>query len=97
MLRRWPKVDHVCPPGFANELYLAGESGMGYCVFTVVFSTRFGLLHRKRQAYLTGGAVDFIDYPHGLAGKDVHEVLPHVGRNAHPRNTPTYSWCIYSE
>jgi len=32
------------PPRFANELYAAGESGMGYAVFTVVFSRCFGLL-----------------------------------------------------
>lgn len=85
------------PPKFANVLYMAGESGMGYSVFTVVFSKRFGLLRRKQTAYLTGNAVDFIDYPNGLTGKDVKEVLPHVGRDAQPRGCPKYSWCIYSE
>ncbi len=85
------------PPQSANDLYAAGESEMGYSVFTVVFSSRFGPLRRKRQAYLTGNAVDFIDYPNGLTGKDVKEVLPHVGRDAHPRNGPQYYWCIYSE
>jgi hypothetical protein len=43
------------PATLANKLYRAGESGMGYTVFTVVF--RDG----SRQAYVTGGAVDFID------------------------------------
>jgi hypothetical protein len=85
------------PPRFANELYIAGESGMGYTVFTVVFSRRFGLFLRKRRSYLTGNAVDFIDYPRCLSGKDVLGVLPHVGRKSQPRQCPGYSWCLYSE
>src|SRR5579872_1166712 len=45
------------PARFADKLYAHGESGMGYYIFTVMFDS--GL----RQAYLTGGAVDFIPYP----------------------------------
>jgi len=78
------------PVRFANELYKAGESGMGYTVFTVVFTT--GL----QQAYLTGNAVDFIDYPEGVEANDVVAVLPHVGRDSH-REGPGYYWCLYSE
>ena len=63
---------------------------MGYTVFTVVFAT--GL----RQAYLTGNAVDFIDYPEGMDGRNVVSVLPNVGR-AHYREGPEYYWCLYSE
>src|SRR5882724_9244574 len=84
------------PPQFANEVYRAGESGMGYSVFTVVFSRWFGI-RPQRQAYLTGGAVDFIEYPSGMGPKNVKAILPHVGRDASPRSCPKYSWCLYSE
>jgi hypothetical protein len=40
------------PPQFANQLYKAGESGMGYTIFTVVFSDG------SRQAYLTRTALN---------------------------------------
>lgn len=83
------------PPQFANELYRAGESGMGYSVFTVVFSQRFGI-GRKRQSYVTGNAVDFIEYPSGMGPDNVKAVLPHAGRDASPRNGLKYSWCLYS-
>jgi hypothetical protein len=80
------------PPPFANQLYQAGESGMGYTVFTVIFSDDF------RQAYLTGNAVDFVDYPEGKTSQDVVAVIPHQGRDdARCRDAPNYSWCIYSE
>src|SRR5258706_7386068 len=42
------------PARFTNKLYKNGESGMGYTIFTVVFSDG------SRQAYGTGNAVDFI-------------------------------------
>src|SRR6266404_3576589 len=80
------------PPQFANELYKAGESGMGYTLFVVVFSDG------TRQAFLTGNAVDFIEYPQGKGPQDVTAVLPNEGRNdPGRREAPNYSWCIYSE
>ena len=85
------------PAEFANELYRAGESGMGYVVFTVVFSKRFGVFPCRR-GFATGNAVDFIDYPHGRGPKDVVAVVPHVGRrDKRYRSGPQYSWCLYSE
>jgi hypothetical protein len=81
------------PAKFANELYRAGESGMGYTVFTVEFS---GLI-KSHRTYLTGNAVDFIEYPWRKGPKDVIGVLPHVGRDARPRNGPRYSWCLFSD
>ena len=57
------------PARFANMLYAQGESSMGYFIFTVVFKS--GL----RQAYLMGGAVDFIDYPDGLTANDCRRCL----------------------
>jgi hypothetical protein len=53
-------------------------------VFTLVFAKRFGL-QKHHQAYLTGNAVDFIDYPEGMNADNVKAVLPHVGRDASPR------------
>lgn len=79
------------PAQFANEVYKEGESGMGYNIFTVVFSDG------ERQAYGTGGAVDFIQYPDGKGPKDVVAVLPHEGRNAAPVRSPDWYWCLYSE
>jgi len=79
------------PPKFANKLYRAGESGMGYAIFTVVFSDG------SRQACATGNAVDWIDYPPGKSRDDVVKVLPHVGRDASPRPAAKYFWCLYSD
>jgi hypothetical protein len=85
------------PARFANELYRAGESGMGYTVFTVVFSKRFGLFPSRRD-FVSGNAIDFIEYPPGRGPDDVTAVLPHVGRrDAGFRPGPKYSWCIFSE
>jgi hypothetical protein len=86
------------PALFANELYKAGESGMGYTVFTVVFKTAIPFL-RRRKTYLTGGALDFITYPFWTEPKDVIAVLPHVGRRSASlakQVQPKYYWCLYS-
>jgi hypothetical protein len=79
------------PARFANKLYKSGESGMGYVIFTVVFTNG----HHK--AYMTGNAVDFIHYPEGLGATDVIDVLPHTGRDAGPIEGPEYYWCLFSE
>jgi hypothetical protein len=79
------------PARFATELYRHGESGMGYTIFTVVFSDG------SRQAYGTGNAVDFVRYPEGKKAKDVVVVLPHEGRNAESARGPGYYWCLYSD
>jgi hypothetical protein len=78
------------PARFAAELYAAGESGMGYCIFTVIFEDG------SRQAYVTGNAVDFVDYPQGQSPATVAKVLPHVGRgDPNLRNGPEYHWCLF--
>lgn len=78
------------PARFANQIYDHGESGMGYTIFTVVFSDG------ERQAYGTGNAVDFIRYPDGKVPNDVSSVLPHEGRNAQSVGPPDWYWCLYS-
>jgi hypothetical protein len=79
------------PARLANKLYEAGESGMGYTIFTVVFADG------SRQAYGTGNAIDFVGYPEGKGQGDVLDVLPHEGRNAEPASCPEYYWCLFSE
>src|SRR5687767_7604316 len=64
------------PAKIANKIYDAGESGMGYCVFTLVFNDS------STQAYITGNAIDFFPLPEGKSAKDIEDVLIHEGRQA---------------
>jgi len=78
------------PPAFANRLYEAGESGMGFSIFTLRFSDG------TSAAYCSGNAVDFIDYPEGKSGRDIVDLIPHVGRgDPQLRNAPELRWCIF--
>jgi hypothetical protein len=79
------------PFQFANEIYRNGESGMGYTIFTVVFSDG------QRQACSTGNAVDFISYPDGKGPRDVVAVVPHEGKWANIVSAPEWYWCLYSD
>lgn len=76
------------PAKFSNQIYKAGESGMGNTVFTVVFNDN------SSHAYVTGNAVDFINYPPGKSKNDIEKVLPHKGRES-AKQTPKYYWCLY--
>lgn len=78
-------------PAFAAEkLYAAGESGMGYTIFTVCFHDG------TNQIVGTGNAVDFIEYPAGQSPETVSDVLPHAGRNDPALiSAPDYHWCLY--
>ena len=69
---------------------------MGYSLFTVIFKSD-NSSSQSSQAYITGGAVDFIDYPEGKGPKDVFRVLLHVGRESNYIDGPKYYWCLYSE
>lgn len=98
--KRWIRMEDIAkveespirlPAQFANEIYRNGESGMGYTIFTVVFSDG------SRQPYGMGNAVDFIRYPDGKGPKDVVAVVPHEGRNDATRvDGSEYYWCLYS-
>jgi hypothetical protein len=79
------------PVRFANLLHAAGESGMGYSIFTVIFSDG------AKQSYEAGNAVDFISYPEGKNAADVADVQPHVGRDATRWRVPKYYWCLYTD
>jgi hypothetical protein len=78
------------PAQFANQLYRAGESVMGGCIFTVIF------FDGTQQVYCTGNAVDFIPYPDGKTPSDVYSVIPHQGRDATKMLFGSdYYWCLY--
>src|SRR5262249_23689908 len=79
------------PATLANQLYSAGESGMGYTVFTVEFADG------STRAYVTGNAVDFIEPPPGCRAQDAVRVLPHEGRNHAHHLAVEYAWCIYED
>ncbi len=79
------------PAKIANKIYEAGESGMGYCVFTLVFTDC------STQAYVTGNAVDFVPLPSDKFAGDILDVIPHEGRRAKSQwHGLEYYWCIYS-
>jgi hypothetical protein len=78
------------PAGLANQLYEAGESGMGYLIFTAEFRDA------TRQAYVTGNAVDFIVPPRGLKASDAIRVISHEGRYDAPVPSPDYWWCLFT-
>jgi hypothetical protein len=79
------------PPAIADELYQAGESGMGYYRFTLVFSDGFS------QAYVTGDAVDFVPFPVSKTNKDILKVLPNTASSKNVKRGLKYYWCLYSE
>jgi hypothetical protein len=85
------------PAKLANKLYSAGESGMGYVVFTIVMSDG------TRLPFVTGNAVDFPNWPAGSDPTQAVDVLPHTGREhfTSPQPDPakgsaSYYWCLYS-
>ncbi len=77
---------------FANQLYRAGESGMGYLIFTVCFKDG------SSMATCTGNAVDFIRYPEGQSPETVRKVIPHLGRDDPSLSKgPDYHWSLFLE
>ena len=85
------------PARFANDIYAAGESGMGYTVFTVV--VRGG----RQLPFVAGNAVDFPAWPTDIDPSGVTHVLTHVGRDNFKDRSPrsneqmaNYHWCLFS-
>lgn len=70
------------PPHFANALSSAGESGMGYCAFSV------DLRDGRRLFFVTGNAVDFPCWPYGVKPIDVVAVHPHDRHPDHRHLSP---------
>lgn len=81
------------PRNLASRLYAAGESGMGYFIFKIV------LADGRQVACLTGGAVEWVDLPAGIAAEDIAAVIPHGGREEEARGEisrgAAYAWCLY--
>jgi hypothetical protein len=80
------------PASLANVVYEAGESGMGYSIFTV--HVRDG----RSLPFLTGNAVDFPDWPRDVDPRDAIAIEPHVGReHVGGANTGSAPWalCLY--
>jgi hypothetical protein len=78
------------PVKFARKMYAAGESGMGYCVFTLDFADG------TRQPYCTGNLIDFPELPAGKSMRDVVAITPHNGRGEQSLGTQQYWWCLFS-
>jgi hypothetical protein len=80
------------PAFLASKLYAAGESGMGYEIFTMKMKDG------TSQVYVTGNIVDFPDFPDGYETKDVDNVYPHQGREESKigyRQGRSFVWCFY--
>jgi hypothetical protein len=77
------------PAHIAWRLYDAGESGMGFTAFTLVFVDDY------RQSYVCGNAVDWVIMPSGRAPTDIREVIPHEGSRVDYLAGEHYSWCLY--
>ena len=93
-VRRIGESPHRLPAALATKLYRAGESGMGYMIFTIVFEDGSCL------PCLTGDAVDFLDLPAAFASKAMIDVLPHTGREAMLAHRPLAKnarsfWCLH--
>ena len=76
-------------PNFANKIYKAGESGMGYCFFQIVFD------NGQRLDVCSGNAVDFVPLSKGLTTKNIKDVLPHEGNRKKFIKSPQYYWCLF--
>jgi hypothetical protein len=103
--KKWLSMENVTrieespsrlPLAFANQVYEAGESGMGYCCFALV------LKDGRKLPYVTGNAVDFPNLPDGVSMNDVQGVVPHERHpewltSTNPNQTNAqYYWCLYS-
>jgi hypothetical protein len=82
------------PVPIANRIYAAGETGMGYQLFTLIFDDGAEL------PCLTGNAVDFVALPDHLDVRRVADVqvgVPHGLPVTDYARTAQYAWCLYSD
>ena len=84
------------PTRLATTMYRAGESGMGYHIFTLI------LQDGRKLPCVTGGLVDFVNFPSGVSSHMVIDLLPHKGREQlqdekhdwkHTQDSQ-YFWCL---
>eukprot|EP01041_Mallomonas_annulata_P023666 gene23666-44234_t len=72
------------PPNFATKIYRAGESGMGYTIFTLQMKDG------NKISYMSGNAVDFIILSDNYRINDIVDVLPHEGSKKNPKSGAEY-------
>jgi hypothetical protein len=105
--KRWVRAESIrflrssperLPAEFANALNRAGESGMGYCAFSVEFK------NGQRLYFVTGNAIDFPNWPDGASPMDIVRVRPHDRCPEHRGRLPLphemnaeYSWAPYRQ
>jgi hypothetical protein len=78
------------PARFAREMYAVGESGIGYCIFTLRFSDD------TQQAYCTGNLIDFPELPAGKSLGDVVALVANEGKAEQTLAARPYYWCLFS-
>ena len=86
------------PVQLANKMYKAGESGMGYCIFTLV------LKGGKTLPYMMGNMIDFPNLPKEILPLFITDIIPHIGRECFSEKTDDpykksakYYWCIFKD
>ena len=79
------------PVKFTREMYAIGESGMGYCIFTLSFTDG------TRQPYCTGNLIDFPKLPEGKIIRDVVALTPNEGRGEQALGSWPYYWCLFDQ
>jgi len=78
------------PAKLADRIYRAGESGMGYCTFSLKFGDG------TEQRYTTGNAVDFLPMPSGKMTGDAVDVVTHGAPwRKDDLASLQYHWCLY--
>lgn len=85
---------HRLPAEFATRIHNEGETGMGYCLFTVKYSDG-----TKTVFNTSSTGLDFVDYPPGKSPADVVDVIPHSGSIAdifgRSRGGLEFKWLIF--
>ncbi len=86
-----PSLERM-PARLATKLYHAGESGMGYQLFTM--KMKDGSSH----IFVTSNVVEFPDFANGYGTNDVDDVYPHHGREQTKlgyQQERSFEWCFY--
>ncbi len=96
--KKWIRIEDIVqiqsspsrlPVRFAKAMYAVGESGMGYCIFTLHFADG------TRQPYCTGNLVDFPELPEGKSIDDVVALRPNEGSNEQTLGSRSYYWALF--
>jgi len=100
-LRSYVRIDQIerveksplrLPPRLAKKLYDAGETGMGYFIFALVFHNG-----QKQEYIIMDRRIDFPELPPGVTMDMVQDVLP-LGRKdlKGMLDQPKYCHCYFT-